>query len=317
MLHPAALLTAEQSRAADKAAIASGIPADTLMEKAGKAVADVICEHFKQCRVLIVCGNGNNGGDGHVVERLLRNRGWRVEAPSIDEFSPSMLRDMALVVDAMFGTGLNRDIEGKAKDAITAINNSKLPVVSVDITSGINADSGAIMGAAVRAVHTVTFVRPKPGHLLMPGKMHTGALHVYDIGISGDNVTPDHFLNVPGVWKHALPFPALDAHKYTRGHALVIGGPIATTGAARLAARSALRIGAGLVSVACAPEALPVYAATLTSVMTKPVSKPNELNTLLEDKRINAALLGPGCGVNETTREQMLSRRYCRIRNPA
>src|SRR5262249_43952999 len=126
MLHAAALLTSEQSRAADKAAIAVGARPEDLMEKAGKAVADVICEHFQPCRVLIICGPGNNGGDGHVVERLLINRGWRVEAPGIDEFDPKLLKDYHLVVDAMFGTGLNRAIDGKAKTVIDAINQSKL-----------------------------------------------------------------------------------------------------------------------------------------------------------------------------------------------
>jgi NAD(P)H-hydrate epimerase len=306
MLHPAALLTAEQSRKADQDTIASGTSAEILMEKAGKAVADVICEHFKPCRVLIVCGNGNNGGDGRVVERLLRNRGWRIEATDIESFTPSMLRDMALVVDAIFGTGLNREITGPIKDVITAINESRLPAVAIDIASGINANNGAIMGAAIQAVHTVTFVRPKPGHLLLPGKAHTGELHIYDIGISGDNVTPNHFLNVPAVWKKSFPFPALEANKYTRGHALIVGGGPSTTGAARLAARGALRNGAGLVSVACTQDALPIYAATLTSVMTKPIKKLIDLDMLLEDKRITAALIGPGCGVSTSTREQTL-----------
>jgi NAD(P)H-hydrate epimerase len=306
MLHSAALLTAEQSRAADSAAIASGASESLLMEKAGKAVADTVCEQFTPCAVLIVCGRGNNGGDGRIVERLLKQRGWKATAVTVEEFSPELLKSHALIVDAIFGTGLNRAIEGKAKDAITAINASNLPIVAIDIASGVNATSGEIMGAAIHAQHTVTFVRPKPGHLLLPGKAHTGELHVYDIGISGDTITPDHFLNVPALWKHAFPFPAIDAHKYSRGHALVIGGGIATTGATRLSAMAALRSGAGLVSVACTPETLPTYAATLTAVMTKPVKKPVDLEVLLEDKLFTAALIGPGCGVNETTREQTL-----------
>ncbi len=210
MLHPAALLTAEQSRAADKAAIDAGASSAMLMEKAGKAVADVICEHFTPCRVLIVCGSGNNGGDGRVVERLLRKRSWKATAVKVEEFTPAMLKDNALVVDAIFGTGLSREVEGEAKDAIDSINASKLPVVAIDIASGINAYNGAIMGAAIRAAHTVTFVRPKPGHVLLPGKAHTGELHVYDIGISGESITPDHFLNAPALWKHAFPFPGAE-----------------------------------------------------------------------------------------------------------
>jgi len=277
-----------------------------LMEKAGKSVADIVCEQFTPCAVLIVCGSGNNGGDGRVVERLLRQRSWKATAVNVEEFTPALLENAALVVDAIFGTGLDRPVEGKAKAAINAINESGLPVVAIDIASGVNATTGAIMGTAINARHTVTFVRPKPGHLLLPGKTHTGELHVYDIGISGEDIKPDHFLNTPVLWKHAFPFPAQDAHKYTRGHALVIGGGIATTGAARLAAVAALRNGAGLVSVACMPETLLMYAATLTSVMTKPIGKPSDLETLLEDKHITAAMIGPGCGTGETTREQTL-----------
>ncbi|MDE3059815.1 MAG: NAD(P)H-hydrate dehydratase [Pseudomonadota bacterium] len=330
MLHSAALLTAEDSRTADKAAITGGTAGETLMENAGRAVADLTAQTYSKCPVLVVCGTGNNGGDGFVAARYLKERGWPVtlavagDADAIRgdartaknkwnmtgaparTFGASLLKDAGLVIDAIFGTGLSRPVEGTAKDAITAINDSKLPVVAVDIASGVNADSGAIMGAAVRATHTVTFVRPKPGHLLLPGKAQAGALHVYDIGISGDNLKPQYFLNAPPLWKSSFPFPALDAHKYTRGHAIVIGGGAATTGAARLAAISALRAGAGLVSVACAAESLPVYASTLTAVMTKVIGKPADLAALLEGKRTAAAMIGPGCGVTETTRQQAL-----------
>jgi len=312
MLHPAALLTAEESRAVEKA---SGIATEKLMENAARAVVDLIVQQ-EPCPVLVVCGGGNNGGDGFIVASLLKAQGWPVhiavtEASAVQEhaalFTPALLTGKKLVIDAIFGTGLNRDVEGLAKQAIDAINASKLPVVSMDIASGIHADSGAVMGAAIRAAQTVTFVRPKPGHVLLPGKIHSGdELHVADIGITGDGIIPSQFLNLPSLWKSAFPIPTLDSHKYKRGHALVIGGSASTTGATRLAAMAALRTGAGLVSVACGKEALPIYAASLTAVMTKPVNKLSELNILLEDKRITATLIGPGCGVIEATREQVL-----------
>ncbi|MBY0406102.1 MAG: NAD(P)H-hydrate dehydratase, partial [Rickettsiales bacterium] len=142
--------------------------------------------------------------------------------------------------------------------------------------------------------------------VLLPGKAHTGQLHVYDIGISGDKVKPKLFLNAPALWKHMLPLPNPDSNKYSRGHTVVIGGGMSTTGAARLSAMAALRCGSGLVSVACTQEALPIYAMTLTAVMTKQADNAAQLASLLEDKRITALLIGPGCGVTERTRDNTL-----------
>lgn len=304
MLHATALFTAADAREADRAAIAAGTSSSILMENAGNAVANLICELYAPCPCLVACGPGHNGGDGKIVAQLLKDRGWPAEA--VETFQPSMLEGKKLVVDALFGTGLNKAIEGDAAKIIAAINASGLPVVAIDIASGVNASDGSIMGVAVRATHTVTFVRPKLGQVLLPGKAHTGTLHVFDIGISGETISPKYFLNVPDLWKSALPVPDFDSHKYARGHAIVAGGEPASTGATRLAAIAALRAGAGLVSVACSPETLPIYAATLTSVMTKPVKDLKQLDNLLEDARVTAALIGPGCGVNENTREKAL-----------
>ncbi len=329
MLPTAALLTAEESRSADRAAIAAGTAGEKLMENAGRAVLDVICQKYAPCPVLIVCGTGNNGGDGFAVAYMLKERGWDVtlavtgsvldikgDARAIKErwnaaggttrtFTVDLLEDRRLIVDAIFGTGLSRNVEGVEKEAITAINASRLPVVAIDIPSGVNADNGSIMGLAIRAAHTVTFVRPKVGHLLLPGKAMSGELHIYDIGIPGVGIKPSYLLNGPSLWQKSFPFPAPDAHKYTRGHALIMGGDMATTGAARLAALGALRAGSGLVSVACSPDALPVYAMTLTAVMTKSYTG-SQLHTLLEDKHITAVLIGPGHGVSEATRGRTL-----------
>ncbi len=304
MLHPAALLTAEESRAADKAAIADGTPAETLMEKAAQAVTSVIMQNYAPCPCLVVCGKGNNGGDGRIVAELLAQHGWPVETAMIDDFHPGLLRDKALVVDAIFGTGLTRPVEDAAKNAIDAINAYGAPVVAVDIASGVNADDGSIMGTAIRATHTVTFVRPKPGQVLLPGKACTGTLHTADIGIDGRSIAPRHMLNLPAAWQRCFPGLNASSHKYSRGHAVVVGGGSSSAGAAKLAAVSALRAGAGLASVACPDEALPVYAAALTAVMTAPFKNARALAKLLGDERITGVLIGPGCGINAETRAQ-------------
>lgn len=330
MLHPVALLTAEEACNADKAAIAAHSNGETLMENAGKAVVDLITQEYKSCKVLVVCGTGNNGGDGFVTARILKEKGWDVTLASVGKtedivgdaktaqnkwnmsggatrtFTKDLLSEAKLVVDAMFGTGLTRAVNGDYKEAIKCINFSKLPVVSIDIASGINTDSGAVMGAAINAANTVSFVRPKPGHVLLPGKAHTGQLHVYDIGITGDTVKPKLYLNAPALWKHLLPHPKPDSNKYSRGHTVVFGGPMHSTGASRLAAMAALRSGSGLVSVASGQDALPIYAMTLTAIMTKMIESPSQLETMLEDSRITAMVMGPGCGVSENTRETTL-----------
>ena len=329
-LHAAALLTAEECRMAEKETILAGTSGETLMENAGKALIDLITQQFKPRPTLVVCGTGNNGGDGFVVARMLKEKNWQVTLAILGNsedikndakkardkwnmsggatrtFSDDMLKDSALIVDAIFGTGLDRNVDGDYKKAISAINDSKLPVVSVDIASGINTNTGAIMGIAIKAAHTVTFVRAKPGHVLLPGKAHMGELHVYDIGINGDKLAPTYFLNAPALWKHAFPTLSPNAHKYSRGHSMIIGGGMNSTGAARLAAMSAIRTGSGLVSVACTQAAQPIYAMTLTSVMTQLYTTAAQLATMLDDKHITAALVGPGGGVNDTTREQVL-----------
>lgn len=306
MLHPAALLTAEDARNADTAAIASGIASETLMQNAASACVEVINALYLPCPTLVVCGHGNNGGDGKLIAALLKKQGWPVSESDTQSFTASLLTGKALIIDALFGTGLNRPIEGASKEIIAAINASGVPVVAVDIASGINATTGEVMGTAIRATHTVTFVRPKLGQWLMPGKAHSGLVHVRDIGIDGHTLTPQVFDNQPGLWKHALPVLSEASHKYTRGHAIIMGGGIRSTGAARLAAMGALRAGAGLVSVACTSEALPIYASALTSVMTKVTDSPQEREQLLSDERVTAVLIGPGYGVSNQTERDVL-----------
>lgn len=311
------LTCAEMSRA-DAFAVAHGVPSLTLMENAGRVVADAIAARFKPCAVTVLCGPGNNGGDGFVVARLLDEEGFTVRvAHDADHkgdakemsvrwkgarvaLEPQALDGARLVVDALFGAGLSRPLEGAYAQMVEALND--LPVVAVDIPSGVSGDTGRPLGGVyVKAALTVTFFRKKPGHLLLPGRVLCGDVVVGDIGIPAEAANTQLHENTPGLWD--FPWPKLEGHKYSRGHCVVVSGPAHATGAARLAARAALRVGAGLVSVASPPDAVPVNAAHLTAVMIKPFEGAAGLGSLLSDKRLNAVALGPGLGVGKETRE--------------
>jgi ADP-dependent NAD(P)H-hydrate dehydratase / NAD(P)H-hydrate epimerase len=284
------IITTAQMYAADRYAEAQGVSLRTLMENAGRAVADEICRRWTPRAVAVLCGPGNNGGDGRVAARLLKERGFEVR-DTVD--------GAALVVDALFGAGLSRPLTGEMRAAVEAANASGAPIVAIDVPSGVHGDTARPLGeACVRADVTVTFFRKKPAHVLMPGRALCGEVVVADIGIPGgalDDVTL--FENDPALW--SFPWPAPAGHKYGRGHCVVVSGPAHATGAARLAARGALRIGAGLVSVASPPDAAAVNAAHLTAVMIKPFT---DLAEVLGDDRLNAVVLGPGAGVGEGTR---------------
>lgn len=324
------LLTTSQMAACDRATIAGGIPGIDLMERAGGAVADAACALAPRGGLAIVaCGPGNNGGDGFVAARLLVARGRSVRLMLLGDpqalkgdaalaasrwggrtepLDASVLAGASVVVDALFGAGLARPVEGVALAMIEAMNASGVPVVAVDLPSGINGDTGAVMGTAVHAAATVTFFRRKPGHLLLPGRMHCGAVNVADIGIPArvlEQVRPNVFANSPALWRGSFPAPRLDGHKYTRGHAVVVSGGLSSTGAARLAARGALRAGAGLVTIASPREALAVNAASSLAVMVRPIDDAKEWAELLGDRRLNAVVLGPGGGVGPVMRAKV------------
>jgi NAD(P)H-hydrate epimerase len=311
------LTTAEMSRA-DAFAVAHGVPSLTLMESAGRAVADAITARFKPCAVTVLCGPGNNGGDGFVVARLLDEEGFTVRlahdaepkgdaAAMSDQWKgtrvalePEALDDAKLVVDGLFGAGLSRPLEGAAAQIVEALND--LPVVAIDIPTGISGDTGQPLGGVyVKAALTVTFFRKKPGHLLLPGRALCGETVVADIGIPAEAANTQLHENSPALWSY--PWPRLEDHKYSRGHCVVVSGPAHATGAARLAARAALRVGAGLVSVASPPDAVAVNAAHLTAIMIKPFQGAAGLSALLSDKRLNAVALGPGLSVGRETRD--------------
>ena len=332
---PSALLEPAEMTRADTLASAV-LPSTALMERAGEAVAKAVIRIAGEAtRVQILCGPGNNGGDGFVAARLLANAGCHVKIASLvardtlkaDAAWASSLWTGAVtrpedidfdkvdvIVDALFGAGLSRDIDGQAKTLIERVNGwakaSGGPVLSVDMPSGVDGTSGAIRGIAVEATDSITFFRLKPGHVLMPGRVYCGALALADIGIAETvlvEIAPKTSLNAPALWMESYPRPTLAGHKYARGHAVVVSGPVAQTGAARLCARGALRAGAGLVTIATPADALAVHATALTAVMTRVADDAAGLAALLVDKRKNAVVLGPGLGVGETTRAKVLA----------
>jgi len=330
---PVELLTTAQMAEADRLTIESGTPGMALMEKAAAAVARVTNQILAQTsgrRVLVLCGPGNNGGDGYVAARILRGQRFKVRVASlipperlkgdarqaaeswkgpIERADSCSFQGVDLVVDALYGTGLARDLDGLSGLVVEQLNQwrrySGQQVVAVDIPSGVDGTTGAIRGVAVEADATVTFFRLKSGHVLMPGRLHCGQLTCAHIGIRSsalDRIEVDTFVNEQGLWQSYAPFPRVDGHKYSRGHALVVSGGASFTGAARLAAAAALRAGAGLVTLASPSEALAINAAALTSVMVRVADGPAELSALLADRRKNAVALGPGLGVGEETR---------------
>ena len=326
-----ALLSVAEMAAADAAAIAGGIPGVRLMEAAGAAVAREIRARFAPCPVAVLCGPGNNGGDGFVVARHLAAAGWDAAvallggmealkgdaaamaarwAGPVTPLSAAVLEGRDLVVDALFGAGLARELTDQARAVVEAANAHPAPIVSIDVPSGVHGDSGTVWGAAAAAALTVTFFRAKPGHWLYPGRESCGETVVVDIGIPAavlGEIAPTLWANDPALWATVYPGPKAQAHKYDRGHALAVSGGAETTGAARLAARAALRAGAGLVTVACPPDALSINAAQLTTVMTRGFDGAEGFRALLEDRRKNAVLLGPGNGVGEATRRNVLA----------
>jgi hydroxyethylthiazole kinase-like uncharacterized protein yjeF len=312
--YPAELLTPEQMARADAAAVAAGVPGSVLMENAGRAVFRAIRRKFRPCRVVVLCGPGNNGGDGYVVARLLDQAGWPVrlaalappmvpdarEAASrwrgtVQLFEPAVLEGAGLVVDAMFGAGLSRPIGGTAAEVIMASWKASLPVVAVDLPSGISGLTGQGGPVAVGAALTVTFFRLKPGHILLPGRRLCGEVECADIGIPDSVLSivgADTRLNGPRQFRLFTAVQLAEKlHKWSRGSVTVLAGP-GMPGAARLAGAAARRAGAGHVTLA-APDA-----ATAALLRTDPgmVVHEGAIDPLLEDPRRQAWVIGPGGG---------------------
>lgn len=327
MIDPHILLTPTEMSRADQLAAEAGVPPLTLMENAGRAVAEAIVTRFAPIETLVLCGPGNNGGDGYVIARSLREADWPVRVASFGAVerlkgdaavmaarwggaveTAQSVAGAGLVVDALLGAGLDRDVDGPLAALIAAVNTAGVPVVAVDVPSGVDGASGQVRGVAVEAHLTVTFFRKKPGHLLLPGRSLCGELVLADIGI------PDVALasigarlreNGPDLWD--VPKPESAGNKFTRGHCVVVSGGPLQTGATRLSAMAALRTGAGLVTLVGSEAALLVHASHLTSIMLKPVESIADLARLFDDKRITATIIGPAAGVGEATRANVLT----------
>ena len=325
------ILTVTEMGQADRLAVERGVPSLRLMQNAGAAVAGAVEAHYPKASVVVLCGPGNNGGDGFCAAAKLRERGFEVRVACLVGLSAlkgdaaamaqhwqrpvaplneEMFAGATLIVDALFGAGLARPLEGAAADAVRAANASGIPIVAVDVPSGIHGDLGRPLegadGLAIHATRTVTFLRKKPAHLLFPGRALCGEVTAAAIGFPDtvlETIRPRIFENTPQLWRGSFPRLRLMGHKYDRGHAVVVSGPVHATGASRLAARSALRIGSGLVSVASPFDAVAVNAAQLTAVMVKPFDGAKGLSALLADKRLNAVAIGPGCGVGPRTQD--------------
>jgi NAD(P)H-hydrate epimerase len=324
-----ALLDVGQMGEADRLTVLAGTSVVALMENAGNAVASAIEKRWSPRPVTVLSGPGNNGGDGFAAARKLAEDGWPVRVAllgprdalkgaaghhasqwrgSVEPLTPHALEGAGLVIDALFGSGLSRPLEGPTAEVLQAAGRGLAPIVAIDVPSGVMGNTGDALGAVAAAL-TVTFLRKKPGHLLLPARALCGQVVVADIGTSPsalNDIQPKTFENDPTLWTEALSWPGAAGNKYTRGHALVSGGyPI--TGAARMAARAAARAGAGLTTVAVPEIALPIYAASLTSVMVRPLAAPEDFNGVLEDKRLSAFLIGPGAGTGEQTRTRALA----------
>ena len=327
------LLTAAQMRAIEQAAINSGeVTGLELMERAGRGVVEAIFEEWPELaktshRAVVLCGPGNNGGDGFVVARLLKEWGWEVgvflygdpeklpadarvnyerwgelgETGSFDWDSiKAAIYQCDLAVDAIFGTGMKREFQGEVWHevfhAFIDLRNDKKATVAVDMPTGVNTDTGELLGGALKAQLTVTFHRPKLGHYLGRGHGECGKLVVCDIGLGKRwrRGAPKLLQSgSPGIsfldkWEHD--------HKYDHGHALILCGGPGKTGAARLAARGALRIGAGLITIACPENAFSEVAAQTAAIMCAPLPSADALKETLKEPRLNALCLGPGLG---------------------
>ena len=330
----AAVLTVSEMSAADRAAVRAGVPGHELMENAGAAVAHAVRLRFPPGPVLVLCGPGNNGGDGFVAARHLRARGWPVTVAlsgklenlagdaafharrwsgPVVTLDPIHLRGAHLVIDALFGAGLSRPLTGAVRRVVEAVNRARrargLRVVAIDLPSGIAGDTGDVLGAAPVADLTVTFFRKKTAHLIDNKKDMFGEIIVEQIGIPAGvlpGIAPSQFENGPLLWAEEVPGPAPADHKYRRGHLLVLGGP-EMTGAARLAATAARRVGAGLGTIGAPADALPAYRTGDPGLLTAAAGDGLAVSRLARTRKRNAAVAGPGLGVCETTRERVMA----------
>lgn len=331
--HPdLAVLSAEEMRRAEAAAFARGLPSFEAMRRAGNAVAAIVLRRWPVAavdQVFVLCGPGNNGGDGFIAAAALRAAGYRVGVQAIapgaarsadaqqalagwggavTDLDPAGLARLGardLVVDALFGIGLVRALAGAVAAAVEAVNRSAATVIAVDVPSGSDADSGAVPGAAIDADVTVTFNWAKRGHLLLPAAALCGDLIIADVGFAAGDLSAvgiTCFRNAPSLWRDLYPLPRAEDHKYRRGHALIAGGAL-MTGAARLAARAARRVGVGMLTLAVPPQSWAVYAEDQAGAIVRPVADQDAILALAGDARVTALLVGSGLEPDAATAE--------------
>lgn len=315
------LLTPSEMARVDVAAARSGIDSYGLMLRAGEAIAAAALRRYPGAlRFAVFCGPGNNGGDAYVAAVALSRVGASVEVYSLVDVSklkgdaaqaqaachlPVYLlgdfhpRAGDVVIDGLFGAGLARDVPDTVQQVVHSVQAATLPVLAIDLPSGIDGATGQVRGAAFGADLTVTFMTRKPGHLLLPGRLHCGMVEVFDIGIPRrilDAEAGDLWVNGPPLWVEQDKGASAQDHKYRRGHLTVFSGPETATGAARLSAEAGLSAGAGLVTLASPALALTVNAGHLTAVMLARLDSAADLTTWLSDTRRSTFVLGPGFG---------------------
>ncbi|QJC27524.1 NAD(P)H-hydrate epimerase [Anaplasma platys] len=272
----------------------SSVPVERLIERAAAAVVGEITKNFAKASVLVLCGPGNNGKEGSVTAELLKKRGWPVRVLGYGALGLCPLEcdrfaiEESIVIDAIFGLGLSRPLRADLQGVVEKINASRRFVISIDTPTGINSDTGEVMGSAIMADMTVTFSCLKFAHVVSPGRQYCGVVHIKDIGLDIENSRS--FSNAPALWSGHLPCLTHKSHKYNRGYAVVYSFGMRSAGAVKLAALAALRTGPGAVAVVCSNEELIVYAASLTSVMYKLHEE------VVSDSRVTAVLIGPGGG---------------------
>ncbi|MCX8997639.1 NAD(P)H-hydrate dehydratase [Rhizobiaceae bacterium BDR2-2] len=332
------ILSPQAMAAVDLAAARSGIDSYGLMVRAGHAVAAAALKRFPPAlRFVVLAGPGNNGGDAYVAAKALAGSGIEtilhhfgrqdalkgdaarafrdcpVPGRPLEDYAP---RAGDVVIDGLFGAGLDRPVPEPVAAVIARVGDCAVPVVAADLPSGVCGRTGRILGAAFEAAHTVTFMTPKPGHLLLPGRALCGTLEVFDIGIPGRLIeagAENIHENGPALWGDLLPSLDLASYKFRRGHLCVFSGGASATGAARLSAGAALRAGAGLVTIAAPEASLAANAAHLTAVMLRQVDDVAELRAWIDDPRLSAFVLGPGFGVGEKARDFVLALRERRL----
>ena len=321
------IVTASEMYRAEEAAARAGVSKLELMENACQSVVSEVTSRWTPRKTLVLCGPGQNGGDGLGVACLLQQRRWLIDVvrcfpdkgfegnaqimserwggPWMD-LESVRLEDYALVVDAVLGIGLKRELEARLSRFFEKINALNIDVVAVDIPTGISSDTGAVLGGSLQANLTVTLGWPKPAHLLLPGKSVCGQIVVSDIGVGENNLgndAPSIKINGPNLWWDKIPRLRPENHKYHRGHSVIVGGGSKnSTGAARLAAEASLRSGSGLVTLWVPSDALVDYSSAPAAILLEGRDAPLEISEFLKDDRKNVVLIGPGCGVSEQTR---------------